>query len=96
MTDNRSVLMDTNMQEQPRNMEQGADRSDSPLFLVPSCSLFLSSPAEASTVSVVGGRYDSLSTRDRCVTKAACEPAGARRPVVARIQRTGLSSLLLS
>ena len=56
----------------------------------------LASPAEASAVSVVGGRYDSLSTRDRCVDKAAREPAGIRRPVVARNLRTGLPSLLLS
>jgi hypothetical protein len=88
--------MNTNVQEQEtRNMEQGADRSDSTLFHVPSCSLFLSSSAEASTVSVVGGRFDSSSTRDRCVSKAACEPAGIRS-VVAHIQRTGLPSLLLS
>jgi len=76
-------------------MEQGGNRSDSLLFLVPCC-LFPSSPAEASTVSVVGGRYDDLSTRDRCVTKAACEPTGTRRPAVARNLRTGLPSLLLS
>ncbi len=87
--------MFSNQLERANGIE-AQDASSAELAMSFDSRCLLSTPlAEALTVSVVGGRSGVPLTRDRAVVKAACEPAGTRRPVVALTQRSGLSGLLL-